>query len=769
MTYKHVCFQPGPRINLVIGPNGVGKSSILCAVVLGLGGKPKLLGRQKELSNFVRRVADIGSPQDKAKIQVTLKADAANSSFDQDPVIERVFSRSSNTSKWKLNGKQTNEKTVTEIVRDTFGIRLDNLCMFLPQDIVQKFSEYNNQQLLQETQTAILGEASVNEQERLKKLVEEDKHRDSKRKLLQQEQDKETRKKEQLANDVAAYLEYQKKKSNLDKRKGKLYFLEFQDLQARGKVLKDVKKAAKKEFETKSKLFEPLAKEQELAKKNLTKHQKAEKKLIAKHNKSSENMKLHQRGLSRLMKKHGTTCEDVHEYEIDLKKKQIKLQKMIAMKPSKEDHVKEFPPQDELKQEKQNIISKFKPELLRLKKGANAINKDIFKEEEKTERLSDSRSQIQTRLIQAKNIGKTKLNILFQNKKNRIVGPAFRCAQDLKRFKGKTKGVVVGPMILHISTREDITMTNSLASTIEQAIGMRWKFAFAFTDAEDYDMLCRQGTSDWKHITYAVVQNQPMNQSRIENQRPVSSETLKTMRKDGLIGYVDQLITGSPMVMNLLYGKAGIHKTMVGDGRNLANQENVSTILESISETAGQRQSNSGGSSSSSSSSSSSNSNSNSGSRMKGLISLVTQTHAAFCRVTEYGNKQVIISFQPHRFKALGILLQRLDRNLIKKLESSMNDVEQELEQANGRVATLKKKISPLMKQQGKLKEKAKLAMADVNRQLLEQKNAVNKVKKLGRVIAGLEDDIEEVRQDLQSSLKKIQQNRTTLWYGTQT
>ena len=154
---------------------------------------------------------------------------------------------------------------------------------------------------------------------------------------------------------------------------------------------------------------------------------------------------------------------------------------------------------------------------------------------------------------------------------------------------------------------------------------------------------------------------------------------------------------------------------------------------------------------------------------MKGMIRVVTQTHGASCRVTEYGNKQAIITFQKHGFQALGILLQRLDRNLIKKLESSMNDVEQELEQANGRVATLKKKISPLMKQQGKIKEKVKLALADVTRQLSEQKNAVNQVKKLGRIIAGLEEDIEEVRQDLQSSLKKIQQNRTTLWYDTQT
>jgi chromosome segregation ATPase len=38
-------FNAGPNLNLIIGPNGSGKSSIVCAIVLGLGGKPKLLGR----------------------------------------------------------------------------------------------------------------------------------------------------------------------------------------------------------------------------------------------------------------------------------------------------------------------------------------------------------------------------------------------------------------------------------------------------------------------------------------------------------------------------------------------------------------------------------------------------------------------------------------------------------------------------------------------------------------------------------------------------
>jgi chromosome segregation ATPase len=116
MTYKHCVFKPGPRINLVIGPNGVGKSSILCAVVLGLGGKPKLLGRQKLLANFVRRVDLNASNTDRAVIRITLKADPDDPSMDQDPMIERSFARGSSVSKWKINNKNSNQTEVDKIV-----------------------------------------------------------------------------------------------------------------------------------------------------------------------------------------------------------------------------------------------------------------------------------------------------------------------------------------------------------------------------------------------------------------------------------------------------------------------------------------------------------------------------------------------------------------------------------------------------------------------------------------------------------------------------
>lgn len=37
MTYDKVIFDFGPYLNMVIGPNGCGKSTLICALVVGLG------------------------------------------------------------------------------------------------------------------------------------------------------------------------------------------------------------------------------------------------------------------------------------------------------------------------------------------------------------------------------------------------------------------------------------------------------------------------------------------------------------------------------------------------------------------------------------------------------------------------------------------------------------------------------------------------------------------------------------------------------------
>lgn len=42
LTYSDAEFHPGPRLNLILGPNGTGKSSIVCALCVGLAGSTKV-------------------------------------------------------------------------------------------------------------------------------------------------------------------------------------------------------------------------------------------------------------------------------------------------------------------------------------------------------------------------------------------------------------------------------------------------------------------------------------------------------------------------------------------------------------------------------------------------------------------------------------------------------------------------------------------------------------------------------------------------------
>lgn len=42
VTYNSAEFFPGPKLNMVIGPNGTGKSTLVCAICLGLGWGPQV-------------------------------------------------------------------------------------------------------------------------------------------------------------------------------------------------------------------------------------------------------------------------------------------------------------------------------------------------------------------------------------------------------------------------------------------------------------------------------------------------------------------------------------------------------------------------------------------------------------------------------------------------------------------------------------------------------------------------------------------------------
>jgi len=158
VTYEHAEFLPGPNLNMVIGPNGTGKSSLVCAICLGLGFHPKNLGRAGHVGEFVKHGKDY------AIIEVELQA---NSNQRTNPIVRVQISREDNGRKWWLNGRESTQKAVQGLTKE-MRIQIDNLCQFLPQDKVAEFAGLTPIDLLHETLRAAAPEKMIEEQTQLK-------------------------------------------------------------------------------------------------------------------------------------------------------------------------------------------------------------------------------------------------------------------------------------------------------------------------------------------------------------------------------------------------------------------------------------------------------------------------------------------------------------------------------------------------------------------------------------------------------------------------
>ncbi|RKO90906.1 P-loop containing nucleoside triphosphate hydrolase protein, partial [Blyttiomyces helicus] len=148
LTYDAVEVLPGPNLNMIVGPNGTGKSSIVAALALGLAGRTDVIGRQKSLSEFVK------DGTEKAYTEIELKGPRGKNT-----IVKRLFRKSSNSCEWKIDGVATSEKSVKALVKG-LNIHVDNLCSFLPQDRVAEFAGMNPYDLLKETQRAA-GDANL--------------------------------------------------------------------------------------------------------------------------------------------------------------------------------------------------------------------------------------------------------------------------------------------------------------------------------------------------------------------------------------------------------------------------------------------------------------------------------------------------------------------------------------------------------------------------------------------------------------------------------
>uniref|UniRef100_A0A1I7XDF2 Structural maintenance of chromosomes protein 5 n=1 Tax=Heterorhabditis bacteriophora TaxID=37862 RepID=A0A1I7XDF2_HETBA len=160
LTYDNAICIPGPNLNVIIGTNGAGKSTIICGICLAVGGSPKVLGRSERISDYIKHGCDQGS----VELHIT---DQHNGTLRL-----KVMLKHPNNCEYYVNDVRKSQRQVRELVA-SYNIQIDNPCTFLAQDKVKSFSEQSPVELLKNTEKAFdeIQNKCVQEQERISRLL----------------------------------------------------------------------------------------------------------------------------------------------------------------------------------------------------------------------------------------------------------------------------------------------------------------------------------------------------------------------------------------------------------------------------------------------------------------------------------------------------------------------------------------------------------------------------------------------------------------------
>jgi chromosome segregation ATPase len=140
MCHNHFSVDLGPLINFIVGKNGSGKSAILTAITLCLGGKASATNRGQSLKSFIKE------GKENASIIVRIKNQGEGAYMPDDYgksiIVERHFTKSG-SSGFKIKNESgrivSTKKAELDAITDYFSLQIDNPMNVLSQDMARQF------------------------------------------------------------------------------------------------------------------------------------------------------------------------------------------------------------------------------------------------------------------------------------------------------------------------------------------------------------------------------------------------------------------------------------------------------------------------------------------------------------------------------------------------------------------------------------------------------------------------------------------------------
>jgi chromosome segregation ATPase len=530
----------------------------------------QLLGRAEDVSSYVRRGTQEG------EVTITLAGKVRGTVR----VIKRKIAAKENSSSWLIDGKAAKHKDVQQVTSE-FGIHLDNLCQFLPQDKVVEFAAMNPVELLRATEAAVGDDGLLESHD---KLIELSKHLDREQVKANQMSDDLSRLKEENGRSerhVERLLERERLLEEAERLKQKIPWAEY----ARAKFdhnveinrFNSVKSRLKASEESNNRDDQPV-----LAKKAALEDAMVREKAITKR----------VRELERKATSLADECEAAYEDAAEKQKEYDGIQeKSDARRKRIEDARNEFETAKKEAEDASKRADEIVPGAAADQTRAEARVKDLSTQEVV---IDNEMEEYRTEEADAESTAKTlrsRLERSSEARRRRLLALEDRfhgiskAAKWVQDNKSRFRGQVLGPIGAEIECPDHVH-----AAMLENAVSFGFWAHFVVEYEEDQDLLRKELQSHFENLANNGYTTNNYNKNRqgfrptISLYRGNPSEPLRhplgrgtEYAKFGVTSTLDETFQAPPLIKRVLNDNFNLTKTFVmregGDWEGLFAQK----------------------------------------------------------------------------------------------------------------------------------------------------------------------------------------------------
>uniref|UniRef100_A0A8I3WDB2 Structural maintenance of chromosomes protein 5 n=1 Tax=Callithrix jacchus TaxID=9483 RepID=A0A8I3WDB2_CALJA len=542
LTYDICEVSPGPHLNMIIGANGTGKSSIVCAICLGLAGKPAFMGRADKVGFFVKRGCS------KGMVEIELFRASGNL------VITREIDVAKNQSFWFINKKSTTQKVVEEQVA-ALNIQVGNLCQFLPQDKVGEFAKLSKIELLEATEKSIGPPEMHRYHCELKNFREKEKQLETSCKEKTEYLQKMVQRNERYKQDVERFYERKRHLDLIEMLEAKRPWVEYENVRQEYEEVKLVRDRVKEEVRKLKEGQIPMTRR------------------IEEMERERHNLEARIKEKATDIKEASQKCKQKQDV-IERKDKHIEeLQQALTVKQNEEhdrqrriSNIRKMIEdlQNELKttencENLQPQIDAITNDLRRIQDEKALCEGEIIDKRRERETLEKEKKSVDDHIVRFDNL---------MNQKEDKLRQRFRDTYDavlwLRNNRDKFKQRVCEPIMLTINMKD-----NKNAKYIENHIPSNDLRAFVFESQEDMEVFLKEVRDNKKLRVNAVIAPK----SSYADRAP--SRSLNELKQYGFFSYLRELFDAPDPVMSYLCCQYHIHEVPVGTERTRERIERV--------------------------------------------------------------------------------------------------------------------------------------------------------------------------------------------------